>query len=358
MSYRHAPVAGQVGQKVVTRILEFLSVKPQSHQPYPKRELLVIRMRLAHNGAALGDGLGGHGEAQIYICSHTPGVQRRVKHAEFNSAPVEYRVQIECKIPAFERAGGVVCAFSTRIGGVSPPPFDTLNFSRKREPNEANFQENMRRFADAVGFDSHRAVLDNYEHGVALYHAKGEDAGRGVVREALPVFCDGLLTDETELPLVSLHADCVPLFFYDPVRRAVAVCHAGWRGVSGHMVLRMVEALCGMGCRPENILGAVGPCISVRCYEVGEEVRDIFIHEFGSESVQEREGRIYADLAAACVIDMRRAGVAAANITVSDLCTYENSYLFYSHRRDKGQTGAMAAVILLRGPQQAEGFLG
>jgi YfiH family protein len=254
-------------------------------------------------------------------------------------------------IPAFERAGGVVCAFSTRIGGVSPPPFDTLNFSRKREPNEAHFQENMRRFGEAVGFNSQHAVLDNYEHGVALYQAKAEDAGRGIVREALPVFCDGLFTDETELPLVSLHADCVPLFFYDPVRRMVAVCHAGWRGVSGHMVLRTVEALRSMGCRPENLLGAVGPCISVRRYEVGEEVRDIFSREFGSGSFQEHDGSIYADLTAACVTDMTRAGMGAANITVSDLCTYENPYLFYSHRRDRGKTGAMAAVIILRSPQ-------
>lgn len=241
-----------------------------------------------------------------------------------------------------------MCAFSTRIGGVSPPPYDTLNFSREREQNEANFQENMQRFAGAVGFNSRLAVLDNYEHDVALYHARAKDAGSGVVREALPVFCDGLFTDEMALPLVSLHADCVPLFFYDPVRRAAAVCHAGWRGVSGHMVLRTVEALCGIGCRAQDILGAVGPCISVRCYEVGEEVRDIFLREFGGESVQEREGRIFVDLNAACVTDMRRAGIAEDHITVSNLCTYENDYLFYSHRRDKGQTGAMAAVIMLK----------
>jgi len=251
-------------------------------------------------------------------------------------------------IPAFEDAGGAVCAFSTRIGGVSPPPYDTLNFSRSREQNEANFQENMRRFAEAVGFDYRRAVLDNYEHGVALYHVRREDAGRGVIREALPVFCDGLFTDEAELPLVSLHADCVPLFFYDPVRHAAAVCHAGWRGVSGHMVLRAVEALCGIGCRPQDMLGAVGPCISVRRYEVGEEVRDIFLREFGEKSVQQCEGRIFADLTAACVTDMRRAGIAEDHITVADLCTHENEALFYSHRRDQGQTGAMAAVIMLK----------
>lgn len=253
------------------------------------------------------------------------------------------------KIPAFERAGGVMCAFSTRIGGVSPRPFDTLNFSRKREPKTANFLENMQRFGDAAGFDSRQAVLDNYEHGVRLYRARREDAGRGIWRELVAEPCDGLFTDETELPLISLHADCVPLFFYDPVRRAVAVCHAGWRGVTAHMIRNTVEKLNGLGCKAKDLLAAVGPCISVQHFEVGEEVRDIFVREFGEETVQTREGRLYADLNTACVKDMLTSGLSPHNVTVADMCTYANPYLFYSHRRDKGQTGAMAAAILLKG---------
>ncbi len=257
-------------------------------------------------------------------------------------------------IPAFERAGGVTCAFSTRIGGVSPEPFDTLNFSRSREPNQEHFLENMRRFGGATGFDSQAAVLDNYEHGIRLYRAQKEDAGRGIWREMVSEPCDGLFTDETGLPLISLHADCVPLFFYDPIRRAVAVCHAGWRGVTSHMIIKTLEALIGIGCRLDDILAAVGPCISVRNFEVGEEVRDIFVREFGEESVQTREGRLYADLNTACVTDMLAGGISPRNVTVADMCTYGDSYLFYSHRRDKGQTGAMAAVILLKEVEQNE----
>ncbi len=252
-------------------------------------------------------------------------------------------------IPAFERAGGVICSFSTRIGGVSPEPFDTLNFSRTREPNQKNFLENMQRYGDAAGFDSHQAVLDNYEHGVRLYRAQKEDAGKGIWREMVAQPCDGLYTDETQLPLISLHADCVPLFFYDPKRRAAAVCHAGWRGVTSHIISNTINALMGIGCRPSDMLAAVGPCISVRNFEVGEEVRDIFIREFGEQTVQSREGRLYADLNTACVLDMLAGGLDSKKVTVADLCTYENPYLFYSHRRDKGLTGAMAAVILLKG---------
>ncbi len=252
-------------------------------------------------------------------------------------------------IPSFERAGGVTAAFSTRIGGISPKPFDTLNFSRKREQNEKNFEVNFRRFADAVSFDADSAVGINYAHSGAVYRVGRKDKGRGIFDEALPQVCDGLYTDEPGVPILSFHADCVPLFFYDPVRRAAAVCHAGWRGVAAHMAANAVEALCSLGCKNENILAAIGPCISVRHYEVGEEVRDIFLEIFGTQTVQKHEGRYYADLNKACLIDMMRAGLMAENISDAALCTYSNDELFFSHRRDKGQTGAMAAVILIKG---------
>ncbi len=250
-------------------------------------------------------------------------------------------------IPSFVQAGGVRCAFSTRIGGVSPQPYDTLNFSRKREQNEANFQENMRRFSAAVGFDHTTAVSIHYAHSPLLYRAELKDAGCGIVREGLADFCDGLYTDAEQLPILSFHADCVPLFFYDPDACVIAMCHAGWRGTSQHMARNAVEALVSIGARPGNILAAVGPCISVSHYEVGPEVAEVFLHEFGENAVLRQDGSFYANLEAACSLDMLQSGIAAEHITLSGLCTYENAGLFYSHRRDKGLTGAMAAVLEL-----------
>ena len=252
------------------------------------------------------------------------------------------------KIPAFERAGGVCCAFSTRIGGVSPAPYDTLNFSYKRENSSQNFAENMRRFADAAGFDSSLATNINYAHGADLCYVTQKDAGRGISREPLAQECDGLYTDAVGLPLISSHADCVPLFFYDPKRRAVAVCHAGWRGTAAHMTKNAVDALVGLGCSAGDILAAVGPCISVEHFEVGEDVRDVFLHAFGRQTVFEREKRLYVDLNKVCILDMLQAGIEQKNITDAALCTYGNAELFFSHRRDKGQTGAMVAVIALK----------
>lgn len=248
-------------------------------------------------------------------------------------------------IPSFEKAGGIICAFSTRLGGVSEKPFDSLNFSLKREENKVNFNENLRRFGDAAGYDYSKAVIINYAHTNAVYYAKKEDAGSGIIKEPVPVICDGLCTDEPGLPLMTFHADCTPLFFYDKKRRAAVICHAGWRGVSAHMAQNAVASLVSLGCRPADIIAAVGPCISVNNYEVGQDVCDIFKSEFGNDVIVKKDNKPYADLTLACLIDILNKGIPAENITVSDLCTYRESELFFSHRRDNGRTGAMAAVI-------------
>lgn len=250
-------------------------------------------------------------------------------------------------IPAFERAGGICCAFSTRVGGVSPAPYDTLNFSYNRENSSQNFAVNLRRFSDAVGFDSSRAACINYAHGADLCSVTIRDAGRGISRAPFAKECDGLYTDVVGVPLISSHADCAPLFFYDPKRRAAAVCHAGWRGTVAHMAKNAVDALVGLGCSAGDILAAVGPCISVEHFEVGDEVRDAFMHAFGKQTVFEREKKLFIDLNKACILDMLQAGIMPQNITDAALCTYGNAGLFFSHRRDRGQTGAMAAVIAL-----------
>lgn len=251
-------------------------------------------------------------------------------------------------IPAFVAAGGVLCAISTRVGGVSKPPFDTLNFSRKREQNEQNYRDNIARFSNAVGFNYHNAVAINYAHSAALHMASACDAGAGVTKEPLSDVCDGLYTDEAGLALITYHADCVPLIFYDPKRRSAAICHAGWRGIASHIAQNAVTALCTIGSRPEDILAAVGPCISVRHFEVGPEVSDIFDREYGAETIEKRDGSLYVDLPRACVLDMIKNGIVPGKITVSDICTYETDGLFFSHRRDHGKTGAFAAVIELQ----------
>lgn len=250
-------------------------------------------------------------------------------------------------IPSFRRAGGVTCAMATRIGGVSPKPYNTLNFSLAREQNKSSFELNMQRFGSSVGFDYKSAIANKYEHGATLLEATHSDAGRGVVREDLREYCDGLYTDDTALPLITYHADCAPLFFYDYINKAIAICHAGWKGVSLHINKNAINSLTQLGSKPENILCAIGPCISVKHFEVQQDVSAVFEQTFGPEVIEYRDSRTFIDLPKACVIDMIEAGIPPGNITVSDLCTFDNKRLFFSHRRDHGETGAMAAVIQL-----------
>ncbi len=250
-------------------------------------------------------------------------------------------------IPSFVEAGGIICAFSARTGGVSPQPYNTLNFSRKREQSEKNFTENSRRFSFAAGFDYGSAVCIHYAHSASLYRARRSDAGCGVVRGNVPQICDGLYTDTQGLPILSFHADCAALFFYDAEKRAAAICHAGWKGTSQHIAKNAVEALKSLGCEADNIIAAVGPCIGAENYEVGYDVAKIFLNEFGETVVRQNNGFYHVDLASACALDMIKSGIVPQHITISGLCTYEREDLFFSHRRDEGRTGAMAAVLEL-----------
>ena len=256
-------------------------------------------------------------------------------------------------IPSFQRAENVTCVMSTRIGGVSPKPYDTLNFSRSREHSEENFRTNFSNYGAAAGFDYQQAVANRYEHGSNVVIVGPDEAGMGVVKPELPVFCDGLVTTQEGLPLVTYHADCVPLFFYDPKRRAAAICHAGWKGVSLHIINRTVDMMCSLGCSRDDILTAVGPCISAKHYEVKSDVYEAYEQEFGPHVLQRREGKVYLDLQQACLSDFRASSIPDGNVTLADLCTYDNPRLFYSHRRDRGETGAMAAVIMLDRQRQA-----
>jgi YfiH family protein len=249
-------------------------------------------------------------------------------------------------IPSFDKCGRVKAGFTSRVGGVSQGCYKSLNFSLKREGSIQNLQENFRRAAGALGVPFETLVLDNYEHGDGIYHATPNDCGKGLLRETDLPKCDALIIDEPGVTAVTLHADCVPVFFLDPVRRAACVAHAGWRGVYQCLPQKITDTLINRyGCKKEDILAAVGPHIMKGAFEVGEDVSKLFEERFGINTVIKREGRIYADMQTALLAQFMEAGLEPQNITCANLCTYSLPELFYSHRRDKGMTGAMASLI-------------
>jgi polyphenol oxidase len=244
--------------------------------------------------------------------------------------------------PLLERLG-VPHAFSTRLGGISPAPFDSLNLGN---PNGCEIQDdyervwqNYRLLQVAAGCAPDAELCHVHQvHGSAVVAARaGEPFDNS--RKA-----DAIVGSDPARVLSVRVADCVPVLLASGDGRTVAAVHAGWRGV----IARVVPAALGrMGEHPEGVVGAIGPCIGADAFEAGPEVLDEFEKAFGSRApVQRRpDGKGTVDLREAVRLQLLNAGVGAAPIDVSDRCSYRDAGEFFSHRRDNGVTGRMAAII-------------
>lgn len=248
-------------------------------------------------------------------------------------------------VPSISNLGIYTHAFTTRIGGVSDDVYTSLNLSLTREENRKNVAENYSRLANALDLPLNTLTACHYEHGDGVCVITPSDIGAGIHHENTLPFCDGVIIKEHGVTAVTLHADCVPLFFADKHGRAAGVCHAGWKGTYKKISHNMIAAL---GVPVSDILIAIGPSIGSCCFEVQEDVGGLFVKEYGEQVREWRNGRQYIDLWHVTALQLEDAGIPAKNVTLSGLCTYCSEDLFYSHRRDKGHTGAMASVIAFK----------
>ncbi len=246
----------------------------------------------------------------------------------------------------------VAHGFSARTGGVSTGPLSSLNlsFSRVESEPRAQTMENYRIFCAAVGIDTRTMVMDNYEHGVNVLEVDRAHCGMGWTRPPLPN-CDGLVTNDPAVTLITGHADCMAFYFVDPVKRAIGLAHAGWRGALNRMGCRMVEMLqTSFDSRPSDILCGVGPSICQDHFEVDAELGETFSTAFPYADcvVPGKPGKAQVDLWKVAVGQFLEAGILPEHIQLSGVCTYEDQRL-YSYRRDKPVTGGMAAYLRLVG---------
>lgn len=251
---------------------------------------------------------------------------------------------------ALDGQTGVSHGFSTREGGITTdPPYASLNLSWSRCGSEDEVIANFRIFAEGAGVNYDDMAVVNHEHGNVVLRLAKEHRGRGFSFEPLP-FCDGIITNEPSVTLVTSHADCCAYFFYDPVHRAIGMAHAGWKGtllrIGAVMAERMREEY---GTDPADIIASTGPCICKDCFEVDQDLGEKFAAEFSQEGITRpgRPGKAYVDLELAAAVQFIEAGIRPENITLMSACTYEDKDMFFSHRRDKGVTGSMAAFIKL-----------
>ncbi len=248
-------------------------------------------------------------------------------------------------------AGGVVHGFSTRKGGVSQGMWESLNLGPSRGDDPDHVRENYRRFFAAIGADGGKLAVTNQVHGGVVRTVTTADL-RGGPCEKAAYEADGLMTDLPGVALTIYSADCIPILFYDPVRRAVAAVHAGWRGTAAGIASAAVERMRDVyGCDPADILAAVGPGIGPDCFETHEDVPNAMTAALSTAVLRhiriKENGKFAVDLKNINAMRLEQAGLDPDHIAVSDLCTSCHPEMFWSHRKLGTNRGSMAAAIQL-----------
>lgn len=299
-----------------------------------------------------------------------------IKRANRSGGPVlkqnQYGDMEYLTFPLLEQTECVKHLFSTRLGGVSEGIFGTLNLGFNRGDSHENVLENYRRVAGVLGVDVEDMVASKQTHTVNIRTVTTADRGKGIVKPLDYDNVDGLITCEKGLVLVTSYADCVPLYFVDPVKKVIGLAHSGWRGTAQQMGAHMVKTMEDeFGCCPKDLVAAIGPSICQECYEVSEEVAEAFREILvGTESIVQEiydngkygdgignrqvlepgkaPGKYQLDLWLANLIILRKAGIPIQQIAVTDICTCHNPEYLFSHRASEGQRGSLEAFLMLR----------
>ena len=253
-----------------------------------------------------------------------------------------------------EDSGLITHGFSTRLGGVSEGHLASMNLSFTRGDEPEAVRENYRRMGEALGFSCENLVLSDQTHTTNVRVVTEEDRGKGFTRPRDYRDVDGLVTNVPELVLATFYADCVPLFFVDPVNRAIGLSHSGWRGTAAGMGRVTLEVMRReFGTDPAQVLAAIGPSICQDCYEVSGDVIEEFQKAFPGEQWGEiyhpSEGKYQLDLWRANELILLSAGVRPEHLSVTNVCTCCNPALLFSHRASRGKRGNLAAFLMLKG---------
>ena len=254
--------------------------------------------------------------------------------------------------PEFDKLPGFVHAFSTRLGGVSEGIYSSMNLSFTRGDKEEAVKENYKRMADAAGFDMNDIVTSDQTHTANVRLVTEKDRGNGITKPRPYTDVDGMITNVPGLVLATFYADCVPLYFIDPVHRAIGLSHSGWRGTVGRMGQHTIEVMRReFHSDPGEILAAVGPSICQDCYEVSEDVASVFAKEFSGHEceilIEKGGGKYQLDLWKSNEIVLRDAGILPEHLAVTNLCTCCNPNLLFSHRASHGKRGNLGAFLKL-----------
>ena len=250
--------------------------------------------------------------------------------------------------PLLEQTNLVKHGFSTRIGGVSEGIFSSMNLSYSRGDEECAVRENYKRMANALQVSEDSFIMSAQTHTTRVHKVTAENSYDKLED------IDGLITDVSGLCLVTSYADCVPLYFIDPVQKAIGLSHSGWRGTVGKIGKETLKAMnMAYGTKAEDVIAAIGPSICQDCYEVSEDVIEEFQNAFDERHwdslfYQKENKKYQLNLWKANEIILLEEGVRRENLAVTNVCTCCNSELLFSHRASKGQRGGLAAFLSLK----------
>jgi YfiH family protein len=242
---------------------------------------------------------------------------------------------------------GLVHAVFTRLGGISQGEFASLNVGRTVGDDEAAVAGNYARILAHLDVRPEQVVTPSMVHGNHIGIVAANDVGQIILRT------DGLATDVPGVVLFLRFADCQPILLYDPANHAVALIHAGWRGVAQGIARRAIERMQeAFGSEPREIVAGLGPAVGPCCYTVGDDVASAMgyvLPDWKQAMTPDEKGQWRLDLSAANAQQLTAAGV--EKIEHAHLCTSCQSDEFFSHRASSGHTGRFAVVAYLRAPK-------
>lgn len=256
--------------------------------------------------------------------------------------------------PMLKDTGIVWHGFSTRLGGVSEGYYASMNLSFDRGDRKEAVAENFRRIGEALGVRCEDMVLSRQTHTTNVRIVTDADRGKGITRERDYTDVDGLVTNVPGICLVTSYADCVPLFFVDPVKKVIGLSHSGWRGTVGKIGRKTVELMHErFGSDPADILAAVGPSVCMDCYEVSSDVIEKFKEAFSENwwdqlFYEKPDGKYQLDLWKANELIFLESGILPEHIAVTNVCTHCNSDILYSHRAAGDKRGNLCAFLALK----------
>ena len=245
----------------------------------------------------------------------------------------------------------LIHGISTRLGGKSKSPFATLNLGLHIGDEADTVWYNRQEFCSAVGISAEKMVTADQVHGDNIAVVTVGDAGRGAKHYSEAIGgTDALITNVPGIPLMLFFADCVPVLIFDPIKKAIGISHAGWKGTVSKIAQKTVLALSSQyGTRPSDCLAVIGPSIGPCCYEVDEAVMSRLRAEFTywQDLVTPVGDRWKLDLWETNKRQLIDIGVKSDNVEKSSVCTACNTSIFFSHRAEAGRTGRLGAVIAL-----------